>query len=156
MLFFKKNRAFSLLELVIVVAIVGILAAIGIPRLSRGTRGASNSALASDLRVLRGAIDHYATDHGGRFPTLAGIEKQLTQYTDYTGGNQVTKGGAYIYGPYLRRVPPLPVGLRKGATGISDADGVDVGWIYDEKAGTIRANCGVMELDAREIAFREY
>jgi prepilin-type N-terminal cleavage/methylation domain-containing protein len=152
----RKNSAFSLLEIVIVVAIIGVLAAIGIPRLSRGTRGASNSALAGDLRVLRGAIDHYATDHGGRFPTLAGVEKQLTQYTNYGGGNQLVKGGAYIYGPYLRRVPPLPVGLRKGATGISDADGVDVGWIYDDKAGTIRANCGVTEVDARLKAFRDY
>jgi prepilin-type N-terminal cleavage/methylation domain-containing protein len=152
----RKNRAFSLLEIVVVVALIAIMALVALPRMSRGTQGASNAALSGDLRVLRGAIDHYATDHGGRFPTLGGIEKQLTQYTNYGGGNQMTKGGAYIYGPYLRRVPPLPVGLRKGATGISDADGVDVGWIYDDKAGTIRANCGVAEVDARLKAFRDY
>jgi len=152
----NRKSAFSLLEIVIVVAIVAILAAIGVPRLSRGSKGAANAALAGDLRLLRGAIDHYATDHGGAYPTLAAIGKQLTQFTDYDGVCRTARDKTHIYGPYLRRIPPLPVGLHKGDTGISNADGADVGWIYNDKIGTIRANCGVTELDARTKAFRDY
>ena len=60
-----RERAFSLLEVVLVVAILGILAAIVIPRMSRGTAGSSEVALIADLRLLRGVIDHYALDHDG-------------------------------------------------------------------------------------------
>ena len=48
----KHSRGgFSLLELVIVVVIIGIVAAIAIPRMSRGTAGASDSAVSGDLAV---------------------------------------------------------------------------------------------------------
>jgi general secretion pathway protein G len=152
----NRKSAFSLLEIVIVVALLAIMAMIAIPRMSRGTKGAGNAALAGDLRILRGAIDHYATDHGGAYPTLASIGKQLTEFTDYDGVCRVARDKTHIYGPYLRTVPPLPVGLRQGATGIDSVDGVDVGWIYNDKTGTIRANCGLTELDERELAFRSY
>ena len=61
-----RRGGFSLLEVVIVVAIIAILAAIGIPRMSRGSKGAGDSALSGDLAVLRNAIDLYAAEHGGR------------------------------------------------------------------------------------------
>lgn len=151
-----RRNAFSLLEVVIVIAIIGILAAIGIPRMSRGAKGAGDAALVGDLRVLRGAIDHYTLDHGGAYPTLESIVKQLTQYTDYNGSPRVGQDNTHIYGPYLRRVPPLPIGLRKGATGIASTDGVEVGWVYDDKTGVIRANCGPSERNDAETAFRSY
>jgi type II secretory pathway pseudopilin PulG len=141
---------------VIVVAIVAILAAIAIPRMSRGSKGAGNAALRGDLRVLRGAIDHYSLDHGGSYPTLASIGKQLTEYTDYAGSPRTAPDATHIYGPYLRNVPPLPVGIRQGATGISDSDAEDVGWIYNETTGIIKANCGPAERDDALRAFRDY
>jgi prepilin-type N-terminal cleavage/methylation domain-containing protein len=69
------NRGgFSLLEVVIVVAIIAILAAIGIPRMSRGSRGANDSAVSGNLAVLRNAIDLYAAEHGGDYPTLVKVK----------------------------------------------------------------------------------
>ncbi|MFQ6036851.1 MAG: prepilin-type N-terminal cleavage/methylation domain-containing protein [Sedimentisphaerales bacterium] len=135
-----RNYAFSLLELVIVVAIIAILAAIAIPRMSRGSRGAGDSALASDLAVLRNAIDIFAAEHSGTFPTATNIVNQLTQYTDINGNAQTVKDPNHIYGPYIRKIPPLPVGNRKGSTGIAAADAAGVGWIYDDATGSIRAN----------------
>src|SRR6185436_160392 len=41
----NRNRAFSLIELVIVVVIIGIIAAIAIPRMSRGATGAAENSL---------------------------------------------------------------------------------------------------------------
>ena len=151
-----RRAAFSLLEVVIVVAIVAILAAIAMPRMGRGSKRAGKAALRGDLRVLRGAIDHYALDHGGTYPTLVSIAKQLIEYTDYAGSPKAAPDATHIYGPYLRSVPPLPVGIRQGATGISDSDAEDVGWLYKEKTGVIRANCGPAERDDTLRAFRDY
>jgi prepilin-type N-terminal cleavage/methylation domain-containing protein len=142
---------FSLLEVVIVVAIIAILAAIGIPRMSRGAKGASDAALSGDLAVLRNAIDLYATEHGGVWPSAANINTQLAQYTDGTGATNATKTGNYIYGPYLRSVPPLPVGAKKGGTTIAAADGTDVGWLYTESTGVIIANTTTETDDAGKL-----
>ena len=67
----NRKSAFSLVELVIVIVIIGIIAAIAVPRISRGAKGATDSALKGDLTALRSAIDLYAAEHGGSFPTVA-------------------------------------------------------------------------------------
>lgn len=150
------RRAFSLIEVVIVVVIIGIIAAIAIPRMSRGSAGASNSALSGNLAVLRSAIDLYQTEHNGTYPTVAAIATQLTQYTDITGATNATKTGAYIYGPYLRDVPVLPVGAKKGSSGIAAADGAGVGWIYDQTTGAISANTTSSETDDTGTKYSTY
>ncbi|MBN2316800.1 MAG: prepilin-type N-terminal cleavage/methylation domain-containing protein [Sedimentisphaerales bacterium] len=149
-------RAFSLLELVIAVAIIAIIAAIGIPRLSRGTQGAADSALSGNLSLLRNAIDIYAAEHGGTYPTVADCNDQLTQYSNTTGTTSATKTTTYIYGPYVRSIPPLPVGAKKGKTGIAGADGTNVGWIYSATDGSIKANTTDSELDEAGKKYNEY
>jgi prepilin-type N-terminal cleavage/methylation domain-containing protein len=134
-----RRWGFSLLEVVIVVAIIAILAAIGIPRMSRGSKGANDSALSGDLAVLRNAIDLYATEHGGTFPTALDINTQLTGYTDAAGA-VAAKDATHIYGPYLRSIPPLPVGANKGQSKIAVATAADVGWLYVPATGAITAN----------------
>src|SRR3954453_17101245 len=109
----RLRRAFSLIELVIVVVIIGIIAAIAIPRMSRGTAGAADSALGGNLNVLRNALELFATEHNGKFPGQGGTdtpENQLTMYTDDVGGPSATKTATKIYGPYLRKIPPITVG----------------------------------------------
>lgn len=153
-----QRRGFSLIELVIVIVIIGVLAAIAIPRLSRGASGAGDSALSGNLKILRTAIDLYATEHGGAFPTAADVVDQLTKFTDENGNVSATRTGNFIYGPYLRSVPPLPVGARKGSTGIdvaANATNANVGWIYDPATGTIRANT-TTETDARGTLYSAY
>lgn len=152
----KKNGGFSLLELVIVVVIVGIIAAIAIPRMSRGSAGAADAALTGDLAVLRNAVDLYAAEHNGAFPTLANVTSQLLQYTDSAGAAQAARDATHIYGPYLRKVPPLPVGRRKDQTGISDRDRDTVGWIYAEATGQISANTTDTETDASGTRYNMY
>ena len=113
----RRRRGFSLLELVIVVVIVGIIAAIAIPRMSRGSAGAADSALSGNLAVLRNAIDLYGAEHDGTLPGATTIANQLTLYTTSAGATSATKTGAYIYGPYVRTIPALPVGAKKGENG---------------------------------------
>ena len=104
----RNDRAFSLIELVIVVVIIGIIAAIAIPRLSRGVEGAAESALRGDLRVIRGAIDLYVTEHVGDPPTGGSFVSQMTRYSNINGNTNATKTGLFIYGPYLRAIPVNP------------------------------------------------
>jgi prepilin-type N-terminal cleavage/methylation domain-containing protein len=136
------RRAFSLIELVIVVVIIGIIGAIAIPRMSRGAEGASDSALVANLAVLRNAIDLFVTEHEGTYPLAADVENALLQYSNLLADDYGTKDApsGRIYGPYLRAVPPLPVGAEKGSNGIAAIAGAGVGWIYDQSTGSIRAN----------------
>ena len=136
----RTRLAFSLLEMMLVVVIIGLVAAIAIPRLSRGAAGAADSAVSGNLAVLRDAIDRYSVEHGGSFPTAVNVTNQLAQYSTGAGATQATKDGNYMYGPYVRKVPALPVGNKKGSSGIAAADGTGVGWIYDQTLGNIRAN----------------
>lgn len=152
----RKQRAFSLLELVIVVVIVGIIAAIAIPRMSRGSAGAADSALSGNLAVLRNAIDLYAAEHDGTMPGATTIADQLTLYSNAAGGTSATKTGAYIYGPYVRAIPALPVGAKKGQTGIAAATGDTVGWIYTATTGTVTANTTSSEKDASGKLYSAY
>ncbi len=151
----RRRSGFSLIELVIVVVIIGIIGAIAIPRMSRGAAGASDSALVADLAVLRNAVDLYHTEHGGTYPGVATVVAQLTQYTDDTGGTSATPDSTHIFGPYLREVPGLPVGAKKGSKGIAAADGAGIGWIYTA-AGKISSNTAAGEVDARGVAYNTY
>jgi prepilin-type N-terminal cleavage/methylation domain-containing protein len=148
-----RDRGFTLLEVVLVLAILAVLAAIGIPRLSRGSGGASDAVVEADTETLQKAIDLYAAEHHGQYPDTAGIADQLTQYTDMAGQTRAANDSTHIYGPYLRAIPPLPVGRRKGSTGIAAADAQSVGWIYTQIKGEIRANTSVgpVEVNATEI-----
>ncbi len=153
----RNHRAFSLIELVIVVVIIGIIAAIAIPRLSRGAAGAAEAALIGDLTVIRASIDLYTTEHVGGLPTLANFVSQMTAFTDVNGNTSATKTGLFFYGPYLRQIPPLPVGAQKGRTGIkaSPADGVGAfGWIYS--SGMIFANTAAGEVDDSGKPYNTY
>ncbi len=155
----RSRRAFSLIELVIVVVIIGIIAAIAIPRLSRGSEGAADAALIGDLAVMRSSIDLFSTEHPGFPPLQATFANQMLLYSDAVGNTNAAKGGAFIYGPYLRAIPPLPVGARRGDNGIKvpPADGTATfGWVYDNATQQIICNTGALEVDASGKPYNTY
>lgn len=59
----RTNKGFTLIELLIVVAIIGILAAIAIPLVSSYRSKSYNSAATSDLRNVTIALETYYTEH---------------------------------------------------------------------------------------------
>ena len=140
------KSGFSLVELVIVVVIIGVIAAIAVPRISRGAKGAGDAALRGTLAGIRNAIDMYAAEHSGNYPTgidQAAVELKLVGKTD-NAGNPGTE-----FGPYLRTgFPAISVGPLKGqsdlkfpltATGDPVADGMTA-WAYSIDTGKFIAN----------------
>ena len=80
----KRDRAFSLPELLIVVAIIAILAAIFMANLMHARSQANTAACESNERALATAIEEYATDNNGTYPTSEG---QITLQTFGGPGN---------------------------------------------------------------------
>lgn len=136
-----RRAAFSLMELVIVITIMAIIAAIAIRRVGRHAETAGTSAAGEDTVVLQAAIERYRAEHG-TYPTASGISDQLTKYTDDFGNVSPTRTPPYTYGPYLRRVPPVPIGPARNSVTIGAAAGAGIGWIYDSTTGDIHANEG--------------
>lgn len=89
---------FTLLEILIVLAIIGVIAAMVVPRLIGQQRNANIKATRASISGLKNALDLYAIDHSGQYPTQqdGGIKVLLTT-TVGTDGRQVE--------PLLKAVP---------------------------------------------------
>ncbi|MEW6087498.1 MAG: prepilin-type N-terminal cleavage/methylation domain-containing protein [bacterium] len=67
---FKKEKGFTLIELMIVIAILGILAAVAIPNFLNARGKAQDASALSTLEAVKTALEMYAADNGA-YPTLA-------------------------------------------------------------------------------------
>lgn len=136
----RRSEGFTLVELLIVILVIGILAAIAVPQFVDQSYVAKEAALRENLRVFRDAIDRYYQEHKGAFPgcvsaadgatpTASDEERvqaflmQLLLSTDERGradpdGQMGVASGnpAYRYGPYRK-------GMQAIANPLPDKDG---------------------------------
>jgi general secretion pathway protein G len=130
-----RKTGFTLVEILIVVIILGILAAIVIPQFTNASQDARESALLSQLQTLRSQIELYKLQHKDALPNLVANWNPMTTKTDADG---VASAAANAFGPYMQSAPSNPVnGLVNVTDGDSAAAGatVDCGFIFDYNAG---------------------
>jgi len=133
----SRQRGFTLVEILIVVIILGILAAIVIPQFTNASTEARQSNVKSQLQTLRSQIELYKLQHKDVPPALVtGTWDVMTKYTDIDGATSATKDSTHIYGPYYQTAPVNP--LADSST-CAAAAASGVGWVYSESTGAISA-----------------
>lgn len=90
----KNQKGFTLVELMVVVAILGILVAIAIPVYQNVTRNAQEKACAANIRTINGAIEMYKADNTGTAPTL--VSQLVTDYLQEEPQCPITDAGYII------------------------------------------------------------
>src|SRR5690349_6472693 len=116
----RNKGGFTLVEILIVVIILGILAAIVIPQFSSATAQTRGVILKDDLRFMRDQNQTYKILHSDVAPgydnsnpagnaSEATYVSQMTLYTDGAGNTSANQSPVFKYGPYLSKVPNNPI-----------------------------------------------
>ena len=110
------RKAFTLIEILIVVVILGILAAVVVPQFTNASEDANDAAVRTQLQTLRGQIELYRAQIGSD-PTLIGN----TQWTQL------------IENDYLMVAPMNPL---TSSTSVAAEAAENLGWVWRAKSDT--------------------
>ncbi len=163
----RGQTGLTLIEVLIVVILMGIIAAVAIPRFTTATNDAQDNTLNANLATLRTTVELYAAQHNGRYPgqyketdgttavatnaeAATAFVAQLLQYSDNNGKVSATKDPLYPHGPYFRTgMPnnPLPTSsntvvadFSTGATLVGTGAANGTGWKVAAQTGQVIAN----------------
>jgi general secretion pathway protein G len=134
----RTKKAFTLVEILIVVVILGILAAIVVPQFTNATQDAQTGNLRAQIKSLQNQIELFKA-RTNSYPTLAMLNANPTSTTETNGW------GGLIDGGYIKRAPKNPAApaatacvVVAGVWGPCPA-GTNAGWTYDAPTGTLGA-----------------
>jgi len=141
----RASKGFTLVEILIVVIILGILAAIVIPQFSNASTSAKKSNMASQDQTIKSQISLYMLQHNDNPPGNAAqnngtgpgvLFTQLTGTTDVTGAATTGVG----FGPYLQATPINPLTnsssvVQNAGLGTASPGGTADGWDYNPATG---------------------
>lgn len=135
-----QSAGFTLVEILIVVVILGILAAIVVPQFTSAAAESRDSSIRMSLYRIRQQLEIYKEHHDGEYPTLADFTEQMTGKTDVFG-TPVPEATPGAFGPYIREIPvnPNTSGRVVDNAAIGDSD-----WFYDESTGLFQANDSIL------------
>ncbi|MBE3068766.1 MAG: prepilin-type N-terminal cleavage/methylation domain-containing protein [Planctomycetes bacterium] len=139
------TRGFTLVEVLIVVVILVILAAIAIPQFTQASDLARASALVVNVRHVRSQIQLYTLQHGSTLPSRQ-LVNQLTLHSNAGGQTCAEPSPDYPLGPYLLTFPENPITgigtikFRTRADQTFSPPKTDAGWWYNLATGEFRAD----------------
>ncbi len=121
----RVRKAFTLVEILIVVVILGILAAIVVPQFTNATQDAQGGNLLTQMDTLQNQIELYAARNNGQDPDLLG-----------TGWVDLINNG------YIKTAPRNPAcpGTNAQREAIAATPTANVGWVWDAATRTISAS----------------
>ena len=151
------KKGFTLVELIIVVTILSILAAIVLPEFQGHASESKESAAKSSLHTVRAQIELYKMQHDGLAPGYMGgiqatptvLEYQFTGTSSITGMavSSKTPSGSYVYGPYLMKIPANPFNnlatitmVSAATTDFSTVADDSSGWLYQKETEIFKIN----------------
>jgi general secretion pathway protein G len=148
----KSQSGFTLVEILIVVVILGILAAIVIPQFTEASTEAKTSSLVTDLQSVRSQIQLYKIQHLDQLPgtqvAAVNFVSSMTSYTLQDGTLAAPQEpGDGVYGPYLNQIPKnqfIAVAANQAlvtedVTTPAAADN-STGWFFNTVTGEFKAN----------------
>ncbi len=134
----RARHGFSLIEILIVVVILGILAAIVIPQFTDAAEEASRSNLQSQLQTLRSQIE------------LWNVQNPAGPYDDTTVVG-ITFWDNLVQNNYLQTLPKNP--LQNGTTLVAAAPAVAFGWVWAEASAGDTWTLNLYAIDADGLWF---
>jgi prepilin-type N-terminal cleavage/methylation domain-containing protein len=159
----RNAKGFTLIEILVVVVLLGVLAAIVIPAVAGTTTTARESTLAANLELLRRFALVYTSQHlevapgypNGNVsatPTDEAFRNQALLSSNAQGVTAPRGTSGYRYGPYLSKIPANPFNgldtvqmLGAGEAFPATADDSH-GWICQPQTGEIRADSAGSDL----------
>jgi prepilin-type N-terminal cleavage/methylation domain-containing protein len=119
----KRRGGFTLVEIMIVVAIIALLAAIAVPGFLRARKRSQASRIINDLRLIDSAVDQYAIENN----KASGNTVRVQDWTNYlkAGTNLFTTGKDILgaeYGPQtVDSLPKVPSTSRTALSDVTDS-----------------------------------
>jgi prepilin-type N-terminal cleavage/methylation domain-containing protein len=139
------RRGFSTIELMIVVSLLGLLAAVAIPRIADPPGADHEAELVTALAALRTGVDSYWAQHQA-FPGQGSVLEFTGQLCRMTNsGGRPGAGEGFEFGPYLcpGRIPMNPILGNNTVLIVDEMPTHPVGaeaWVYARNTGEIRPN----------------
>ena len=128
----RNTRGFTLVEILIVVIILGILAAIVIPQFTNASNDARNNSVASTLQTLRSQIELFKIQHNDTPPAAANLVALLTAKSSTTE-TSVNNATGTAFGPYVQTFPTNPI---NGSSAVVNTATAGSGWLYQVTGST--------------------
>jgi len=130
----RSRKGFTLVEILIVVIILGILAAIVVPQFTEASSDAKLSNLTTNLQSIRAQLELYRLHHNGAYPPVD-VTSALTKKTKSDG----TVDAAGAYGPYMQQFPANPF-IDVAADAVKTDGAAGSGWGYTAATGVFIAS----------------
>jgi len=162
------QRAFTMIEILIVVVILGILAAVVVPHFSNATSLTRENTLKDDVRYVKMQVAVFRAQHrdvppgypngnAAAAPTEADFLAQMTQNSSELFTLSATATAVCKFGPYLEKMPANPISGKATILVVGNGQPLPAptgayGWIYKPQTGEFVPDLTGVDSDGKAYA----